>query len=68
MKLYRILATAMALILAARVFAATDTWDGGGADNNISTNNNWADKTAPVSDLNNTDLIFAGTTISGGLQ
>src|SRR5262245_39651819 len=40
--------------------AATDTWDGGGTDNNISTNNNWADNTAPASDLNNTDLIFAG--------
>src|SRR5947208_2865434 len=42
--------------------AATDTWDGGGADNNISTNNNWADNTAPASNLTNTDLIFAGTT------
>ena len=42
--------------------AAADTWDGGGADNNISTNNNWADNSAPASDLANTDLIFAGTT------
>src|SRR5438105_14386620 len=49
-----------ALALTARVLAATDTWDGGGADNNISTNNNWLDNTAPASDLVNTDIIFAG--------
>ena len=40
MKNYRIVTTAIALLLTARVFAATDTWDGGGPDNNISTNNN----------------------------
>src|SRR3954465_12509980 len=43
--------------------AAVDTWDGGSTVNdNITTNNNWADNTAPLSDILNTDLIFAGTT------
>src|SRR4051794_41830115 len=28
--------------------ASADTWDGGGADANWSTGNNWADNTAPV--------------------
>src|SRR5262245_60870273 len=46
--------------LAAR--AVTDTWDGGGANDNIGTNLNWVDNTAPVSSLLNTDLIFAGVT------
>jgi hypothetical protein len=46
--------------LAAR--AVTDTWDGGGADDNIGTDANWVDNTAPVSNLLNTDLIFAGVT------
>ena len=41
--------------------AATDTWDGGSViDNNLSSGQNWADNTAPVSDLVNTDLIFSG--------
>ena len=39
--------------------AITDTWDGGGADNNLSTNLNWVDNTSPASDLALTDLIFA---------
>src|SRR6478609_7022264 len=60
MRPYRILSGTIVLILTARVFAATDTWDGGGGNDNISTNNNWADNTAPLSDLSNTDLIFAG--------
>src|SRR5262245_4326693 len=58
---FRFLATTIATLLAASIFAVTDTWDGGGADNNISTNNNWLDNTAPASDLVNTDLIFAGS-------
>ena len=57
----RILATTIAaLLLTARAFAVTDTWDGGGVDNNLSTGLNWLDNSAPVSDLANTDLIFAG--------
>ncbi len=40
--------------------AVTETWDGGGADDNVSTGLNWADNSAPVSDLVNTDLVFAG--------
>ena len=57
-----ILATTIAsLLLASRLFAVTDTWDGGGADNNISTALNWLDNTAPVSDLALTDLVFDGT-------
>lgn len=51
----------LVIISATPVLAVTDTWDGGGADNNISTGNNWLDNTAPLSDLANTDLVFAGT-------
>ncbi len=74
MKTPRILATTIALLLTTpSLLAVTDTWDGGGADNLISTNANWADNTAPVSDLVNTDLVFAGTTrltpdFSGGFS
>ncbi len=57
----RILATTIALLLAPSAFAVTETWDGGGGNNNFSTANNWVSNTAPVSDLVNTDLIFAGT-------
>jgi len=56
-----LIATFALLLLANRAFATTDTWDGGGADNNLSTNLNWADNTAPLSDLVNTDIVFAGT-------
>jgi hypothetical protein len=38
--------------------AAPDTWDGGGANDNVSTGANWVDNTAPVSSLANTDLFF----------
>lgn len=49
------------LLAATPVFSVTDTWDGGsGVNNNLNTNLNWVDNTAPVSDLLNTDLIFAG--------
>ena len=58
----RILATTIALLLSPAAFAVIETWDGGGADNFVGTGANWADNTAPVSDLVNTDLIFAGTT------
>lgn len=63
----RILTTTIALLLTARAFAVTDTWDGnspnaGAGDSNVSTGLNWADDTAPLSDLVNTDLIFAGVT------
>jgi hypothetical protein len=51
----------LSLLAAAPAFAVTDTWDGGGADNNLSTALNWLDNTAPASDLVNTDLIFDGT-------
>ena len=56
----RILAASIALLLTPAAFAITDTWDGGAGDNNFSTGTNWADNSAPVSDLANTDLIFAG--------
>ncbi len=56
----RILATSIALLLAPAAFAVTDTWDGGGANDNFATALNWLDNTAPLSDLVNTDLIFAG--------
>ena len=60
MKTPRILTTTIAILLATHAFAVNDTWDGGGADNNISTNLNWADNTAPASDVLNTDLFFQG--------
>lgn len=44
------------------MLAVTDSWDGGGADNNLTTNLNWFDNTAPESNFITTDLIFAGTT------
>jgi hypothetical protein len=37
------------------------TWDGGGADNNFLTPENWLGDVAPLSDLINTDLVFGGT-------
>ena len=60
MKTPRILTTTIALLLTTRAFAVTDTWDGGGGNDNLSTGANWVDGSAPVSDLVNTDLIFAG--------
>jgi fibronectin-binding autotransporter adhesin len=38
--------------------AQTETWDGGGADNNWMTDANWADNTAPAAGA---DLVFAGS-------
>jgi T5SS/PEP-CTERM-associated repeat protein len=40
--------------------AVTETWDGGGVNDFFLTSLNWADNTAPVSDLLNTDIVFAG--------
>ena len=57
----------LALLAATPVFAVTDTGDGnlpnaGAGDSNISTGLNWADDSAPVSNIATADLIFAGTT------
>lgn len=41
------------------VVAATYTWDGGGADNNITTAQNWVGDVVPGS---NSDIVWAGTT------
>ena len=46
--------------------AVTDTWDGGGADDDFSTNANWVDNSAPVSNLASTDLIFEIARGDGG--
>ena len=66
MKLSHLRARGFAALLLHPLIAlgATDTWDGNGGvgvNNNIGNNLNWVDDTAPVSDLVNTDLIFAGT-------
>src|SRR5688572_21767153 len=46
------------LVFTTPVFAATRTWDGGGATNNWSEAANWSDNTAPVSgDI----AVFNGT-------
>lgn len=41
--------------------AQVDTWDGGGADNNLSTGLNWVDNGAPLGNLAATDLVFGGS-------
>ena len=57
----RILATTIALLLTARAFAVTDTWDGGSTVGpSLNLDLNWLDDSAPVSDIVNTDLLFAG--------
>src|SRR5438309_1617155 len=57
-----LLAFIVAAILAPlAAHATTFTWDGGGADNNLSTSANWNPDGAPGSDLVNTNLIFAGS-------
>lgn len=51
-----LLATSTLFVLATpKAFAATETWDGGGSDNNMTTDANWADNTAPVA---GDDLVF----------
>jgi hypothetical protein len=57
-----LLAPVLWALAPAVVLATTDTWDGGGADNFLSTGANWADNTAPLSSLVNTDVVFAGNT------
>jgi len=59
---YFLLGFASLLLIPFTALAVTDTWDGNlgaGANNNISNNLNWLDDTAPLSDLVNTDLVFA---------
>lgn len=41
---------------------ATSTWDGGGADDKLTTPQNWLGDQAPASDPSATDLVFAGNT------
>ncbi len=61
MKYHPILAISIAsIIIANPVSAATFTWDGGGANDNLAAANNWSTNIAPGSDLVNTDLIFDG--------
>lgn len=50
-----------ALLLSATgwLHAATETWDGGGANNNLTTAANWLDNTTPT---NFSDIVFAGST------
>lgn len=61
MKVPRVLASGIAFLVFTPIVARaiTDTWDGGGGNDLLSTDNNWVDNTAPASDLMNTDLIFA---------
>src|SRR5262245_5374979 len=39
----------------------TDTWDGGGSNDDFGTANNWADNSQPVT-ASDSDLHFAGST------
>ncbi|HEY2882999.1 MAG TPA: autotransporter domain-containing protein [Pirellulales bacterium] len=48
-------------LMAPVVRAATSTWDGGGADDNWTTDNNWNPDGAPAND-GTADVIFGGTT------
>ena len=49
--------------------AVVETWDGGGANNDFSTGANWADDSAPVSSLANTDLVFgSGPTLMANVD
>ena len=67
MKTHSFLPGLLALLAAAPAFAVTDTRDGnspnaGAGDSNISSGLNWADDTAPLTNLATADLIFGGTT------
>jgi hypothetical protein len=67
MGLRRAMPTALALVATLALVSSahaqtTYTWDGGGANNNWNTGNNWDTNTVPVSSLTSTDLVFAGTT------
>ncbi len=62
MKSPRILTRTIAIFLAPLAArAATFTWDGGGADDNILTAANWNPNAVPVSSATTTDLVFEGT-------
>jgi fibronectin-binding autotransporter adhesin len=50
----------LAALSATPALAVEDIWDGGGADNLVTNGLNWADNSAPVSNLATTDLIFGG--------
>ncbi len=49
-------------VVASAQAQTTYTWNGGGANNNWSTGNNWVSGTAPTSSLTLTNLEFAGST------
>ena len=51
----------LALVSSAQA-QTTYTWDGGGANDNWTTGDNWDTNTVPVSSLTSTDLVFAGST------
>ena len=53
-----VLAIASLLLTPFSARGVIETWDGGGADDNVSTNANWVDNTDPVSNLSFTDLVF----------
>src|SRR5688572_7129425 len=46
------------VVVSVPALAVTDTWDGGGADNNVGADANWVDNNDPASNLSFTDLIF----------
>lgn len=53
--------TAATVLMPQGAQAQTDTWDGGGGDNNWGTGNNWADNSSPAPGTAS-DLFFAGST------
>jgi hypothetical protein len=67
MGLRRAMPTALAVVATLALVSSaqaqtTYTWDGGGANDNWTTGNNWDTDTVPVSSLTSTDLVFAGST------
>ena len=64
MKTPRLLTLGIAsmLLMPCATHAVTDIWNGGSLfSDDLDANQNWADFSAPVSDIANTNLIFAGT-------
>ena len=57
--MHKILVFSLLLMFTANSFATIKIWDGGGADANLSTQENWSDDVAPVS---GDYLVFAGST------
>ncbi len=55
-----VVATLVFIFYSGEVSAATRTWDGGGADNNWSTDANWSGDRAPSL---NDDVVFDGTSV-----